>query len=170
MADREFEWQVVGMTMPLSGAQGIDDREGGSAPAKPGAFRDQLKRHGPLADARGGQNPLTGVLAVVQAGPERIRHHLPSWVLKEGRHAWEHGEHNWQERQSKQRHQPGPTGRAQHHWNSQHKRTPAVAGFGEYQTHHQGDGQNKHNKTLSLLQTWLNQSRQGQRPDHRQPG
>ena len=52
------------MAMPLSSAQGIKDREGGSAPTEPGVFRDQLNRHGPLADARGGQNPLTGVLAL----------------------------------------------------------------------------------------------------------
>ena len=48
MAQGQIDRQVVGMAMPVAGAQGIDQAEGRSAPAQPGTLGDQTKGNLPL--------------------------------------------------------------------------------------------------------------------------
>ena len=83
MTDGQLQRQIVGMTMPLACAQWVDHRERRSSPAQPRTFPNQLQRNIPLADTRGGQHPLSGVLTVTEPSPEGLRHQCPSRILKQ---------------------------------------------------------------------------------------
>ena len=65
-ADRQLQWQVVGMAMPFARAQGVQHRKSGSTPAQPWAFSDQLQSHTPLTETGRGQDTLPRIAAVAE--------------------------------------------------------------------------------------------------------
>ena len=85
MADGQLERQVVGMAMPLTGAQRIEHGKGSGPPAQPWTLGDQLQRHAPLTQARGGQHPLGRVAAVTEPCPQGLGHEGAGRDLNHGR-------------------------------------------------------------------------------------
>ena len=170
MADGQLERQVVGMAMPLTGAQRIEHGKSRSTPAQPGPLSDQLQRHAPLTQARGGQHPLGRVAAVTEPCPQGLGHQGAGRSLHNGRNPRQHGQEHGHQGQGQQRQEPGPAHRAQHQRHGQHQGTPAVARLGEHQSSDQGRRDPKDQRPTLRVQTRLHQGCQRQRPHQRQPG
>ena len=156
--------------MPVAGAQGIDQAEGGGAPAQPGALGDQPKGDLPLGQPGDLLGPLSGVVEVAEPAPDRFRHHQPSRCLDELRHPHQTGSGDHRHGQKQQGQQPAPTEGSGHQGHGQQQSPPGIARISEEHGGHQPGGQQEHQGAATGIETRLQQGRQQQGPGQGQPG
>ena len=156
--------------MPVAGAQGVDQAEGRSAPAQPGALGDQTKGNLPLGQPGDLLGPLTGVMKIAEPAPDPFRHHGPGRSLDELRNPHQAGSGNDRHDQGQKGQQPDPAQWSCHQGHGQQQAAPGIARIGEKHGGHQSHGQQEHHGATAGIQAGLQEGRQQQGPGQDQPG
>ena len=170
MAHGQVNRQVVGMAVPMAGAERIDQAEGGGPPAQPGPFGHQPQGHLPLGQPGDGQRSVAGVMEIAEATPDRLGHQAAGGGLQQLRHPRHAGGGHHQQHGDQQGQQPSPGQGAHHQGQGQDQGSPGIAGIGEEDRRHQGNREQQHYRPPQTVETGLEQGRQQQRPGQHQPG
>ena len=174
MAEGQIQRQVVGMTMPDTGALWVDQREGCRPPPQPRTFSHESCSDGPLPKPGGCKRPITKG-QITKTSPDGLWNQGTSRKLQQLRHPGQHGQNHRQQKHQQPRKQPDPATWTEHQGHGQHSSTPAISRISQIKRSQLSEHQQQQDRltptpAIQPVAPSGHNSSQQQRPAKRQPG